>query len=177
MTQLLMETPLDPEQSDYLRSLKGSGEALLSIINDVLDFSKIDAGKMTLERVPFDLRVVLEDVLELLAERAFKKGLDIAGAVYAPSAEVLGDPGRLRQVLTNLVGNAIKFTEQGEVVVRVRALAGARWRFEVQDSGIGISPQAKQRLFKAFSQAEASTTEGATAGRAWGWRSANVWLR
>ncbi len=158
MTQLLMETPLDPEQTDYLRALRGSGESLLNIINDVLDFSKIDAGKMMLECVEFDLAVVVEDVLELLAERAFKKGLEFAGGVHAPSGLVLGDPGRVRQVLLNLVGNAIKFTDQGEVVVQVWPTGSRTWRVEVKDSGIGISAEDQEKLFQAFSQAEASTS-------------------
>jgi signal transduction histidine kinase len=143
MTGLLLDTALTATQHEYAETIRKSGEALLAIINDILDFSKIEAGKLDLELVDFDLRAAVEDVLELLAEQAASKGLELA---YLLQAEVptwvAGDPGRLRQILTNLVGNAIKFTERGEVVVHttlVEEQAGTvLFRFAVTDTGIGI---------------------------------------
>jgi two-component system sensor histidine kinase/response regulator len=163
MTGLLMDTELTAEQREYAETVRRSGEALLTIINDILDFSKIEAGKIDFEDTDFELRVTIEDVLELLAERADAKGLEL---VYLPHANlpawVGGDPGRLRQVLTNLVGNAVKFTEAGEVVVHGSLVEetdhDALIRFAVTDTGIGISPEARGRLFLSFSQADTSTT-------------------
>jgi signal transduction histidine kinase/DNA-binding response OmpR family regulator len=163
MTGLLLDTELTPEQREYTEAVRHSGEALLAIINDILDFSKIEAGKLDLEHLNFDLRTVIEEVASLLAERADSKGLELACLVYhdVPTA-LRGDPGRLRQILMNLVGNAIKFTQQGEVVVRARlaeAMADtALVRFEVSDTGIGIAPEARARLFQSFSQVDSSTT-------------------
>ena len=120
MTDLALGTTLTPEQRDYLRTVKDSSEALLALINDILDFSKIEARQLSLERVPFDLRDVVEDAVRLLASRAHEKGLELACRIAPDVPDALvGDPGRLRQVLINLVGNAIKFTEQGEVIVDV----------------------------------------------------------
>ncbi len=161
MTGLLLDTALDGEQRDYVETIRSSGDTLLAIINDILDFSKIEAGKIRLESLAFDLRVALDEVMELLAERAEVKGLEFACVVRfdVPSA-VRGDPGRLRQILTNLIGNAIKFTEQGEVVVRVSLVkedeASALVRFEVTDTGIGIAPEGKARLFQSFCQIDGS---------------------
>jgi len=163
MTGLLMDTELTAEQREYAETVRRSGETLLTIINDILDFSKIEAGKIDFEDTDFELRVTVEDVLELLAERAYGKGLELA---YLPHANlpgwVGGDPGRLRQILTNLVGNAVKFTEAGEVVVHGSLLEetdqDALIRFAVTDTGIGISPEARGRLFQSFSQADTSTT-------------------
>jgi len=163
MTGLLMDTELTAEQREYAETVRRSGEALLTIINDILDFSKIEAGKIDFEDTDFELRVTVEDVLELLAERADAKGLEL---VYLPHANlpawVGGDPGRLRQVLTNLVGNAVKFTEAGEVVVHGSLVEetdhDAVIRFAVTDTGIGIAPEARGRLFQSFSQADTSTT-------------------
>ena len=163
MTGLLLDTELTAEQRDYAETVRRSGEALLTIINDILDFSKIEAGKIDLEDIDFELRITVENVLELLAERAYGKGLELAYLPYAPlPAWVGGDPGRLRQVLTNLVGNAVKFTDTGEVVVHSRLVEetdrDALIRFEVTDTGIGIAPEARGRLFESFSQADSSTT-------------------
>jgi signal transduction histidine kinase/DNA-binding response OmpR family regulator len=163
MVGLLLDTELSQDQREYAEAAHRSGEALLAIINDILDFSKIEAGKLDLEQLDFDLRTVIEEVVVLLAERADSKGLEVACLVYhdVPTA-LRGDPGRLRQILMNLVGNAIKFTAQGEVVVRARlaeAMADTVLvRFEVSDTGVGIAPEARERLFQSFSQADSSTT-------------------
>ncbi len=163
MTGLLLETDLSAEQREYTSVVRRSGEALLAILNDILDFSKIEAGKMDFETIDFELRTAVEDVLELLAEKAHVKGLELACLVHADvPAWVTGDPGRLRQILTNLVGNAVKFTEVGEIVVRV-LLAEAidenvLLHFAVADTGIGIPAEMQPKLFQAFSQADDSTT-------------------
>jgi signal transduction histidine kinase/CheY-like chemotaxis protein len=163
MTGLLLDTPLTTEQSEYAATIRKSGEALLAIINDILDFSKIEAGKMDLECIDFDLRAAIEDVLELLAEKAASKGLALACMLQADIPTwVAGDPGRLRQILTNLVGNAIKFTERGEVVVRATPVEAhadtVLLRVAVTDTGIGIPPEVQGHLFQAFTQADGSTT-------------------
>jgi signal transduction histidine kinase/DNA-binding response OmpR family regulator len=163
MTSLLLDTPLTFEQREYADMVRRSGEALLTIINDILDFSKIEAGRLDLEAVDFDLPLVIDEALELLAERAQAKGLEL-GCVNLPDVPriVTGDPGRLRQILLNLVGNAIKFTHEGGVSVRVSrpGCVGPRTtlRFEVADTGIGISAHGRARLFEPFSQADTSTT-------------------
>jgi signal transduction histidine kinase/CheY-like chemotaxis protein/HPt (histidine-containing phosphotransfer) domain-containing protein len=163
MTGLLLETELKPEQRDYAETVRSCAEALLMLLNDILDFSKIEADKLELETIDFDLRATVEESVELLAEKAHDRGLELACLVEAdaPTA-VAGDPGRLRQVLINLIGNAVKFTEQGEVVVRVttagRDGTAVVLRFEVSDTGIGIAPEARDRLFQSFSQVDASTT-------------------
>ena len=163
MTELLLDTGLDREQREYAETIRLSGENLLVIINDILDFSKIEAGEMRLETIDFDPRAAVEDVVTLLAGRAFDKGLELAGLIEPEiPAAVQGDPGRLKQVLTNLVGNAIKFTEEGEVVVSVALAEDAErsvaLRFEIEDTGIGMTPEQQDRLFRAFTQADASTT-------------------
>jgi signal transduction histidine kinase len=163
MTGLLLDTALTPEQREFAETVRSSGEHLLMVINDILDFSKIEAGKMSLEVIDFDLRTAVDEAVELVAERAFSKGLNLACLVHAnvPSA-LRGDPGRLRQILINLVGNAIKFTAQGEVVLSVSLVHGTddnvTVRFAVQDTGIGLSPEGQGRLFQSFSQADSSTT-------------------
>jgi len=167
MTGLLLNTELTPEQRDYMEVVRRSGEHLLNLINDILDFSKVEAGKLTLETIDFDLRTLVEDVGALLAERAQTKGLNLGLLVQAQvPAALRGDPGRLRQILMNLVGNAIKFTEQGEVTVQVGldepVAAGPEGtvslRFEVRDTGIGMTPAQCANLFQPFSQADCSTT-------------------
>ncbi len=161
MTALLRETDLDPVQRDYADTIGGCADALLVVIDDVLDFSKIEAGRLDLERVDVELRSVVEDVVGLLGAGAAARGLDVVAWVDpAVPAVVTGDPHRLRQVLTNLVGNAVKYTAAGEVVVEVEpAAAGApHVRVSVRDTGIGITPEQQARLFEAFRQADASTT-------------------
>jgi signal transduction histidine kinase/DNA-binding response OmpR family regulator len=165
MTGLLLDTELTPEQRDFAETVRSSGEALLTILNDILDFSKIEAGKLELETIPFPLRRTLEEAVELLAERAEHKGLELILYVHESVPDLLlGDPGRLRQVLTNLVGNAIKFTEAGEVLVEVEIRAeqaadrSLLLYVEVKDTGIGISEEAQRRLFRSFSQVDASMT-------------------
>ncbi|MDX6752140.1 response regulator [Geminicoccaceae bacterium 1502E] len=163
MTELLLGTPLDARQRRFAEMVQVSGETLLALINDVLDLSKIEAGKLELDEIDFDLRVLVEDLMEIQAGRAHAKGLELGCLIPArvPTA-LAGDAGRLRQILVNLVGNAIKFTEQGEVVVRVDPVQidpdGVRLRFEVRDSGIGIPLDAQERIFGAFMQADGTTT-------------------
>ncbi|HEY7326840.1 MAG TPA: PAS domain S-box protein [Gemmataceae bacterium] len=171
LTELLLDTPLNAEQSDYLETVKKSADSLLSVINDILDFSKIEAGKLELDYSPFDLRDSLGDTLNTLALRAHQKGLELACHIAPDVPEtVIGDPVRLRQILINLVGNAIKFTEGGEVIVDV-AIAppfGSRpneedasvcaLHFQVRDTGIGIPKDKQTMIFDAFAQADGSTT-------------------
>jgi signal transduction histidine kinase/CheY-like chemotaxis protein/PAS domain-containing protein len=163
MTSLLMETSLSPEQRTYAETIKQCGEVLLQLINDVLECSKIEAGKLELERLDFDLRTTVEHVLAQFAERAETKGLELTGLVHAAVPTALrGDPGRLRQVLTNLVGNAVKFTERGDVTLQAYleedGADAAVIRFEVTDSGIGIPLETQAKLFMPFVQADSSTT-------------------
>jgi PAS domain S-box-containing protein len=158
MTELLLSTELTPVQRDHAQTAAASSEALMDVINDILDFSKIEAGKLELDCHDFDLREAVEDTCEMLAPQAHGKGLELTTFIEAgvPGA-VSGDRGRLRQVLTNLISNAIKFTERGEVSVRVRR-AGTAIRFEIADTGIGISRTTLPRLFDSFAQADTSTT-------------------
>ncbi len=163
MTDLLLDTSLDDEQREYAETVRYSGQSLLAILNDILDFSKIEAGSLDLETIDFELRGEVEEVAALLAGRAHEKGLELASFVEpgTPTA-VRGDPFRLRQVLTNVLGNAIKFTERGEVTLRAElaedAPDAATVLFEVSDTGIGMTEEQQARLFRAFTQADASTT-------------------
>ncbi|MDP8992400.1 MAG: ATP-binding protein, partial [Actinomycetota bacterium] len=160
---LLMDTSLDREQREYADMIRRSGESLLTVIDDILDFSKVEAGKLELEQVEFDLRPLVEDAAEMVSGRAHAKGLELACLIPASvPAALRGDPNRLRQVLLNLLSNAVKFTEKGEVVVRVAVAEQdedhVELRFEVSDTGLGISEDEVDRLFEAFSQADTSTT-------------------
>lgn len=163
MSSLLLDTPLAEEQRSFVQTIQQCGEAQLCLINDVLECSKIEAGKLELETLDFHLRTTVEDVLSQFAERAQRKGLEITGLVHAAVPNALrGDPGRLRQVLTNFVGNAIKFTERGEVTLQAflesDSPSGVTIKFEITDSGIGISEEVQARLFRPFTQADSSTT-------------------
>lgn len=172
MTGLLLDTPLTQEQREYAETVRLSGEHLLDIVNEILDFSKIEAGKLDLEELNFDLHAAMDETIGLLGERAYAKGLELACLVHAGVPTALrGDPGRLRQILVNLIGNAIKFTEQGEVVITVSpedepggvppASGSSPYRtlrFEVSDTGVGIMPEQQSKLFQPFTQADGSTT-------------------
>lgn len=187
MTELLLNSGLDEKQARFAKTVRHSGEALLGVINDILDFSKIEAGKLELENINFDLRETIEEVAELFAEQAHKKGLELACYIHPEVLPfVSGDPYRLRQILTNLLGNAIKFTDRGEVVIEVvqrskpvlsvaegfkvqssppqtlnlnpATLISCELRFSVRDTGIGIAPEVRARLFHPFTQADGSTT-------------------
>ncbi|MEX2494064.1 MAG: response regulator [Nitrospirales bacterium] len=175
MVSLLLDLDLTPEQRECADIVKHSAETLLTIINDILDFSKIEAGKLKLETIDFELRTIVEEVMDLLAEQASRKRVKLMGLVHTTlPSHIRGDPGRLRQILLNLVGNALKFTEHGEVFIQVTAeSSGATGdasrltpsasrdillRFEVTDTGIGIAQEVQSRLFHAFSQTDGSTT-------------------
>jgi PAS domain S-box-containing protein len=185
MTELALDTDLTPDQREYLGLVKSSADHLLTVINDILDFSKIEAGKLDLEETDFSLRDTLDDTVATLAARAHKKGLELADHVAADVPDALrGDPHRLRQVVVNLIGNAIKFTDEGEVVLRVELVSGGvvsgecseyaspttppltthhsplttHLHFAVTDTGIGIAPEQQRKLFRAFAQADTSTT-------------------
>ncbi|MFN8587223.1 MAG: ATP-binding protein [Candidatus Eisenbacteria bacterium] len=163
MSELLLATRLEPEQRDYATTMRGSALALLDVINDILDFSKIEAGRMTLERIEFRAEDVVEEVAELLAPRAQAKGLDLLCLVPPGLPSLLeGDPGRIRQVLLNLVGNAIKFTEKGRIALAVEPLecgdGTQRLRFSVRDTGIGIPKERQASVFDSFTQADGSMT-------------------
>ena len=163
LTELLLDTELESEQREFASGVQGAADGLLGIINDILDFSKVEAGKLEIETVPFDLGLVVEDVAVLLGETANAKGIELL-AHYPPEipTALVGDPTRLRQILLNLSSNAVKFTERGEVVIRVRLLdddaTTVRLRLEVSDTGVGIAEADRHRLFDPFSQADASTT-------------------
>src|SRR5262249_15397265 len=156
MSSLLLDTTLTPEQATYARAVKTSGDALLSLIEELLDYSKIEAGKVDLEQRPFALTSLIEDVTELLAPRAEAKNLEIAAYVDERlPARVIGDAARLRQVLLNLAGNAIKFTAQGGVALIVEpGIRPNEISFLVRDTGIGIAPDARERIFREFEQAD-----------------------
>jgi len=163
MTEVLLDTPLTPEQRELLCIVRNSGKALLEIINDILDFSKIEAGKLILEEIDFDLVTLIEEIADLIAWKARDRGLEMM-AFIDPSIPLTlrGDPGRLRQVLLNLAGNAVKFTEVGEIVINALLITKegeqSYIRFEIKDTGIGISEEGRRCLFQPFSQADGSTT-------------------
>ncbi len=163
MTELTLDTPLRLEQRDYLNMVKTSADSLLRVINDILDFSKIEAGILDIEEIDFSLREAVEKTIEALAVRAHEKGLELACHINSQVPDrLLGDPGRLRQVLTNMVGNAVKFTARGEVVVTVEAERtdgrSCRLRFAVRDTGPGIPADKVDCLFQSFCQVDSSTT-------------------
>jgi len=160
MTELLMDTTLSSEQRRFVETVKDASDSLLSIINDILDFSKIEAGKLELENITFDLQLLIEDVTQMLASRAHAKGLELL-IQGENNLFVNGDPTRLRQIFTNLIGNAIKFTEKGEVVVSTSTTqleSHVLLQVSIRDTGIGISPEARSTLFTPFSQADGTTT-------------------
>ncbi|HNQ89632.1 MAG TPA: PAS domain-containing protein [Verrucomicrobiota bacterium] len=163
MAGLLLETEVTPEQRDCAETIRRSAESLLKLINDILDFSRLEAGRLTLAEEDLDLRDVVEDTVELLAQSAHDRGLELVCRLPPDlPRHVRGDAGRLRQVLTNLIGNAVKFTAKGEVVLSLETVASddrqVTIQFEISDTGIGIAPEAQERVFEAFSQADISTT-------------------
>src|SRR5579864_4589704 len=163
MTQLALDTALTAEQREYLDIVKNSADSLLSVINDILDFSKIDAGKLDLDNIAFNLRGSMDATMKALGFRADQKHLELLYLI-APDvpAAVVGDPGRLRQVLVNLVGNAIKFTERGEVAVEVNKVSESNEQailhFSIRDTGMGIPTEKQSTIFEAFAQADSSIT-------------------
>jgi len=163
MLALLKETSLDPEQSERVQIAASSGRSLLTLINDILDFSKVEAGRIDYEAIGFDLEELVEDCSEVVSEQAHGKGLEITCAIALDiERQVIGDPTRIRQVLTNLAGNAVKFTEKGDILIRVERAPDAtdpsRLRFSVIDSGVGIAAGALESVFHSFAQADGSTT-------------------
>ena len=163
MADLLLDTKLTHEQREFADTVRSSTDSLLTIINDILDFSKIEAGKMEIENINFDLRIAVESTMDILAVKAHEKGLELSCFISPEVPSLLrGDPGRLRQVLINLTGNAIKFTDRGKVEISVimaeETESHVTVRFDVKDTGIGIPADRMDRLFKSFSQADASTT-------------------
>jgi len=160
MNELLLHTALDPRQERYAAVVRDSASSLLAVLDDILDFSKIEAGKLVLERVDFDLRLLVEGAADLFAVKAQQKGLEFVCFIDpAVPTSLRGDPGRLRQLIANLAGNAVKFTEKGEVSIAVSLDGDGRaLRFEVSDTGVGVSPDKRELLFRPFSQADTSTT-------------------
>lgn len=163
MTELVLETNLDEQQRDYLDTVRESAESLMGIINDLLDFSKIEAGKLDLDHAPFEVRELLGDTMKALGVRAYGKGIELLYHIDPQIPPfIVGDALRLRQIVVNLVGNAVKFTDEGEVVLRVRLIeknqSTLKLRFEVSDTGIGIEDEQRERIFRVFEQADMSTT-------------------
>ena len=175
MTGLLLDTPLTSEQREFAETVRSCGESLLTIINDILDYSKIEAGKLKFETMDFNLRNTVEDMFDIVSEKAQSKGIELCLVIARDVPNLVrGDPGRLRQVLTNLVGNAIKFTAAGEVVVRVSSVGETdtheRLRFTVTDTGIGIAEGLSARCFSR-SRRLTDRRRGSLAARVWDWRS------
>jgi CheY-like chemotaxis protein len=163
MTALALETDVTAEQREYLEIVESSADSLLTILNDILDFSKMEAGKLSLDPIEFNLRASIDDTMRLFSSRAEEKKISLAHSVAADvPALLIGDAGRMRQIVVNLIGNAIKFTERGEVVVRIELGApdsdGDTLHISVQDTGIGIAAEKQAAIFESFSQADASTT-------------------
>ena len=163
LTELLLETDLNDHQREFAQTLSNSGQALLTVINGILDFSKIETGKLEVEDIEFSVQAIVDDVVDLLAPSARAKGLELMAVLDRTVPDVVsGDPNRLRQVLTNLTGNAVKFTEEGEVVIRVTAAHTAGpdtiIRFELTDTGVGIAPDKLAMIFEPFTQGDTSTT-------------------
>jgi PAS domain S-box-containing protein len=158
MTQVLLDTQLSPEQRDATETIKQSADALLTVINDILDFSKIEAGKLQLESTEFRLREVVNGVVRILTPKARAAGLRLLVKEPLPGCAVIGDPTRLRQILINLVGNAIKFTEEGSVSIGVEQKDSSLWEFSIEDTGIGIPEDKQEAIFEAFTQADNSTS-------------------
>ena len=175
MTELLQRTELSPKQQRFVHTVHRSGESLLSIIDDILDFSKIEAGKLVLEHIPFDLRQVIDDVVALFANGIQRKAIEFTCRIASDVPQhVRGDPVRLRQILTNLLNNATKFTERGEISVDVSCPAAGQIRLEVRDTGIGMAPEAAAAVFQPFRQAD-STTSRKYGGTDWAWPSSSSW--
>ncbi|QEP44302.1 response regulator [Ectothiorhodospiraceae bacterium BW-2] len=162
MTDLLLTTPLDPQQLQQAKTIRQSAQALLAIINDILDFSKIEAGRLTIEEIEFDLNALIDEISSTLRHKANEKGLTFNAPSKSAPNYFLGDPGRIRQILTNLIGNAIKFTSQGSVTIDYRieqhTPTQVRIRFSISDSGIGLTKEQQAQLFQRFTQADGSTT-------------------
>ncbi|SDH97452.1 response regulator [Desulfosporosinus hippei] len=160
--ELLSSMPLEKEQASYIAEVKASSDALLLLINDILDFSKIEAGMLLIENIPFSLHKLVDEAVTLFSPKAYGKGIEIVSYIGEVPDRVLGDSGRLRQVLNNIIGNAVKFTDTGEVVVKVEALKESKEKvllqIIIQDTGIGMSEETKRKLFQVFMQADASTT-------------------
>src|SRR6202043_2171174 len=163
MTELMLDTPLEPQQREYAETIRDSARALLTVINDILDFSKIEAGKLELDTARVDVRDLLDDAARLIAIQAHAKNLEVTAYIDPAVPEfVHGDAGRLRQVLLNLCGNAVKFTAEGEIALNISVASQdaefTTLRFEVRDTGIGIPADRLHALFQPFSQVDASTT-------------------
>ena len=177
MTDLALDTPRSPEQDDYLRTVRSCADAMMTVIDDILDFAKIETGKLEMEFVEFDLLDCVEDVVKLVAPAARDKGLGLMfDHDLAVPRRIVGDTGRLRQVLLNLVGNAIKFTHDGEVLIQLDAKTRAAVHFQITDTGIGIRREHQKHIFEPFTQADTSST-GEYGGTGLGLAICSQWVR